>query len=158
MMKSLILLSLLPLASLAGEIIRIETKTADVDDAGMTLAGSISIELLMTDSTFCRINNLQADGITFSRGKIDTFVNETLQNCQGFVAPGSTLPRLSLYHQGLDSWLPQYVAVFFNDGKYAYCPDGEFIDNRQIHDLECGGLRDYDMEDKFEEWGWDSQT
>ena len=130
----------MPLLAFAGDIIRIETKTADVENAGMTLAGKISMEILMTDSSYCRINDLTADGVTFSKGKTDVFEHGELQNCANFTSPGSVVARLSLYHQGLDNWLPEYVAVFFDDARYAFCPDGEFIDNSEIHDLQCGGI------------------
>ena len=65
----------------------------------MPLGGSLNMELLMNDATYCRINDLHSDGLNFQQGKIDVFVGADLGDCGNFTAPGGEIARLSLTHR-----------------------------------------------------------
>ena len=95
-----IILTCLFLLVVSGQkIIRLETKTADIGEAGMGIGGSIAVELLMRDATYCRIGELSSDGFNFQQGKIDVFVGEDLGACANFTAPGGEIARLTLSHR-----------------------------------------------------------
>lgn len=103
-MKSLLFctIAVLPFLAYGQMIVRLETKTADVEDAGMLIGGSISLEMLMADATFCRIQELSSDGFNFQQGKIDVFVGADLGGCANFTAPGGEISRVTLSHGKVD--------------------------------------------------------
>ena len=42
-----------------------------------------------------------------------------------------------------------------DDATYVFCPDGEYIDNAQIHDLTCTGVlahKEMDDSEDFDQW------
>ena len=54
----------------------------------------------------------------------------SLTNCRKYCG--------SFFFSGIDNWLCEYILVVFDDFTFVQCPDGEFIDNLQRHELECG--------------------
>ena len=100
-MKFLLVLTigLLPLLAQAQKIIQLQTKTGDGNWNEMLPGGSLNVELLMTDNTYCRMSELYADGSNFQLGKIDVFDGDDLGDCANFTAPGGEIAKMGLTHR-----------------------------------------------------------
>lgn len=92
---------------------------------------------IYTDFTLCSITDLGTENNDFVIGSTDLFQGDELQGCDGFEVPEKKVSQLVLSHTGVDAWLPKYVDIHFDDADILHCPDGEWLDNRQEHILDC---------------------
>ena len=71
---------------------------------------------------------------------MDVFEGSRLETCEGLEIPNKAIGKISLIHSGTDGWIPEYVALVFDDSTFIQCPDNQgILDNAQSHDLlECG--------------------
>lgn len=92
-------LALVPLLVTAQHIVRLETKTGDVEDAGMLL-GSIDIQINAGALQACDIKELDVESVGgFGQGDIDVFTGPDLQECGNFTVPGGNVSKLVLSHK-----------------------------------------------------------
>ena len=68
----------------ASYLVRMDTKTADISDAGMQLLGEVDVEVYNVDGDHCNISDLDSSGNNFQRGEIDVFEGGDLEVRQSF--------------------------------------------------------------------------
>ncbi len=102
----------------------------------MTFA-SVSVTIYDKEFSSCHISELDGAGNDFEAGDTNVFEGSELDECERYYVADNVVSMLRLQHSGLDGWKPEYVRVRFDDGGSVTCPDGEFIDGDEIHDLSC---------------------
>ena len=135
MLKTLLLVIVLAGICSSQNVMRITTKTADIDGADMTLA-TVDVEMMNKEFLLCFIDDL--DNLfsnDFKQGAIDTFEGRSLQECNNIPLVDNELPYLRITHNLFDQWIMEYMIIELDNGKAFFCPDGEPIDNFEYHDL-----------------------
>ncbi len=98
--------------------------------------GSIDVTIVSPDGP-CTIPNLDTFGNTFEDGNLDSFTGSDLKDCYEFFVRDHNVVELAVAHSGMDGWLCEYFGIYFDDGHYLRCDDGQWIDNSEVHHLEC---------------------
>ena len=94
-----VVLAIIPLLVTAQQIIRVETKTGDVEDASMIL-GTIDIQIHGGALHSCDIIELDVESVGgFGQGQIDVFTGSQLQECGNFTVPNGNVSKLVLSHK-----------------------------------------------------------
>ncbi len=57
--------------------------------------------------------------------KLYPLQDSDLQACYAFPIPENEIPRLTLTHNGIDGWRPEWIRVLLADSTYLMCYDGE---------------------------------
>jgi hypothetical protein len=133
------LVSILSLLVQSQSIDQLQSKTADENNAGMNL-GSVDICILNIEEVSCDIKDLGTGTNDFKEGAIDIFEDKNLDHCDNFSMPGNIVKKLTVVHDGLDGWKPEWFRVIFDNGYFVQCNDGDWIDNYETHELSCDDL------------------
>ena len=84
------------------------------------------------------IVGLDGPGDDFEPGNIDSFTGSELQQCNLFPVPGHVIPLLQLRHHSTDSWQPEFIRIFFDDGESVVCEVNVALDdNDQFEVTDC---------------------
>jgi hypothetical protein len=78
-----------------------------------------------------------SQGNDFEDGQVDVFEGKELGGCNEWFVKDNIVSMMRLTHSGMDAWKAEYVRIYFDNGTYVTCPDGNFIDGDDIHDLPC---------------------